>query len=274
MYIGIDVGGTSIKLASFKTLYLPKAVKVIELKTQNNYENDFDNLAKAISELAKSKVSGIGIGVPGVLDEDKTQLLKANNIRSWEKQTIKNDLENLFKCKIVLENDATCAALGEAKFGYGIGKDFLFITWGTGIGGTCVRLINNQVCTVPSELGHQIIKWQGIFDNCGQHGCLEAYCGGNGITRLYGKSAKNLSENEWREVEQRFAHGLLNVLTINPVNLVIFAGSVALNQKKKLENIEVIVRDKLKIFHAPQFLISKYQNDIGLYGAIALLRRS
>lgn len=273
MYIGIDVGGTSIKLASFKTLYLTKAVKVIEIKTQNNYENDFDNLAKAISKLAKSKVSSIGIGVPGVLDEDKTQLLKANNIRSWEKQTIKNDLENLFKCKIVLENDATCAALGEAIFGYGQGKDFLFITWGTGIGGTCVRFINNQVYTVPCELGHQIVEWQGILDNCGQHGCLQAYCGGNGIARQYGKSAKNLSENEWREVEQRFAHGLLNVLVINPVNLVIFAGSVALNQKKKLENIEVIVRDKLKIFHAPQFLISKYQNDIGLYGAMALLRK-
>ena len=273
MYIGIDVGGTSIKLASFKTLSSPKAVKVIEFKTQNNYKNDFDNLAKAISELAKSKVGGIGIGIAAVLNEEKTQMLKANNIKSWEKQTIKDDLENLFKCKIILENDATCAALGEAKFGYGQGKDFIFITWGTGIGGTCVRLINNQVNTVPCELGHQIVQWQGIFDNCGQQGCLEAYCGGNGIARLYGKSAKNLSENEWREVEQRFAHGLLNVLAINPVNLVIFAGSVALNQKKKLENIEVIVRDKLKIFQAPQFLISKYQNDIGLYGAIALLRR-
>ena len=273
MYIGIDVGGTSIKLVSFKTLDFPKPVKVIRLKTQNNYRNDFDNLAKAISELAKSKVSGIGIGIAAVLDENKTQILKANNIKGWEKQALKNDLENLFKCKTVLENDATCAALGEAIFGYGQGKDFLFITWGTGIGGACVRLINNQVYTVPSELGHQIIEWQGIFDNCGQHGCLEAYCGGNGIAKLYGKSAKNLPEHEWREVEQRFAHGLLNVLTINPVNLVIFAGSVALNQKKKLENIEVIVRDKLKIFQAPQFLISKYQNDIGLYGAIALLRR-
>ena len=159
-------------MASFKTLYLPKAVKVIELKTQNNYQNDFNNLAKAISELAKLKVSGIGICIAAVLDEDKTQILKANNIKSWEKQTIKNDLEKLFKCNIVLENDATCAALGEAIFGYGQGKDFLFITWGTGIGGTCVRLINNQVYTVPCELGHQIVKWQGIFYNCGPQNFL------------------------------------------------------------------------------------------------------
>src|SRR3989344_7769614 len=100
MYIGIDVGGTSIKLASFKTLHFPKPVKILELKTQNNYENDFDNISKAISELAKSKVSGIGIGIAAVLSEDKTQILKANNIKSWEKQNIKNDLENLFKCKI------------------------------------------------------------------------------------------------------------------------------------------------------------------------------
>ena len=89
MYIGIDVGGTRIKLASFKTLQFPKAVKVIELKTQNNYQNDFNNLAKAISELAKLKVSGIGICIAAVLDEDKTQILKANNIKSWEKQTKK-----------------------------------------------------------------------------------------------------------------------------------------------------------------------------------------
>ncbi len=273
MYVGIDVGGTNIRIASFEELNPSGKRKVIELKTLNHYVKDFNNICKVISDLTKYQVSGIGIDIPGVLNKAKTQILNANNLKSWQGQSIKNDLENKFNCKVVLENDATTAALGEALFGKGVGKDFLFIIWGTGIGGTFVHLINNQVYTISSELGHQIVEWGGVLDTCGQKGCLEVYCGGKGIEKRYGKPAKDLTENEWKEVEQYFAHGLLNILTIYPSELVVFSGSVALNQKNRLANIETIIRDRLKIFHVPKLLLSQYGNDVALYGALGLLKK-
>lgn len=273
MYIGIDVGGTNIRIASFKTLHPSTKEEVIEFKTLDDYVKDFNNICKSILDLTKSQVDGIGIGIPAVLNKTKTQILNSNNLKSWQGHSIKNDLENKFNCKVILENDATTAALGEALFGKGLSKDFLFIIWGTGIGGTFIRLINDQVYTIPSELGHQIVKWDGVLDTCGQKGCLEAYCGGGAIEKIYGKPAKDLTENEWGEVEQYFAHGLLNVLTIYPSDLVVFSGSVALNQKNRVVNIETIIRDKLKIFHAPKILLSQYGNDVALYGALGLLKK-
>lgn len=273
MYVGIDVGGTNIRIASFETLHPSTKKGVIKLKTTNDYIKDINNIYRAILDLTKSQVSGMGIGIPGVLNKAKTQILHANNLKSWQGQSIVNDLKSKFNCKVVLENDATTAALGEALFGKGVARDFLFIIWGTGIGGTFVRLTNNQVYTISSELGHQIVEWNGIHDTCGQKGCLEAYCGGRGIEKRYGKPAKDLTENEWGEVEQYFAHGLLNILTIYPSEFVIFSGSIAINQKNRLANIETIIRDKLKIFHAPRLLSSQYGNDVALYGAIGLLKK-
>jgi len=272
MYIGIDVGGSNIRIASFKSLESSNFEQLSKFEITNDYEKDLGNIIHAILNLTKEEIEGIGIGVPAVLNEEKTQILNANNIKSWTGKPLREDLLAKFNCPVILENDATAAALGEAIYGSGVNKSFLFIIWGTGIGGTFVNRVHDDSYAISSQLGHQIVKWNGLTDTCRQRGCFEAYCSGGGIERRFGKPASQLSEENWKEVEEIFAQGLLNSIAIYPVNLVIFSGGVALKQKKRIKNIGLILRKNLKMVPVPQLVLSKLGENAGVFGALTLLR--
>jgi hypothetical protein len=76
------------------------------------------------------------------------------------------------------------------------------------------------------------------------------------------------------EVEQKFAQGLLNALLTHYVPTVIFAGSVALNQPQRLENIGNIIQQHMKLLPPPTLLTSKHGDLIGLYGALGALQKT
>lgn len=273
MYLSIDVGGSNIRIASFSSSKSSHFDRLVKFKVINDYKKDLDNIIKAIFDLTKDKIEGIGIGVPAVVNEEKTQILNANNIKSWTGKPLKEDLAAKFKCPVALENDASAAALGEALYGGGINKSFLFIIWGTGIGGTFVKRIKGVPYTISSQLGHQIIKWGGLTDTCGQSGCLEAYCSGGAIKKRFGKTADQLTEENWREIESILAHGLLNVIAVFPVKLVIFSGGVALNQEKRIKKLGLILKKNLKMVPVPQLMLSNLGENAGVLGALALLKR-
>jgi glucokinase len=272
MYIGIDVGGSYIRIASFKSLDSPEFDNRVRLKVANDYKKDLELITQNILNLSKEKIDSIGIGVPAVLNKEKTQTIFANNLVEWNNRDIKKDLEEIFKCSVVLENDATAAAVGEAYFGHGGGKDFLFVIWGTGIGGTFIKRLNDSIYPESSELGHQIIKLNGLPDSCGQKGCLEAYCGGATIEKNYQKKAENLTDEEWGEVEKMLAQGMINAIAVHPVELVVFAGGVALNQEKRIHNLQTLLNESLKIVSVPRLELSKLKENVGVCGALACLK--
>jgi len=259
MYIGIDIGGTNIRVASFKSLSSPLD-KIIKFDTLNNYKEDLENIRKNILELLDNDIEGIGVGVAAFLSKDKSKIVNANNINTWNGKNLRSDLENIFQCKVLVENDATVAALGEAQFGKGIGlEEFLYFTWGTGIGGTFIRRYGENLLSIPSQLGHQIIEKDGLLCTCGQHGCLEAYCGGWVI---------NKTPRE--KIEEYFALGLVNILNIHPVDQIVFGGSKALNQKEIVDQIMEKVSNNLKMVVAPEFQFSDLGEKTGLLGTTVL----
>lgn len=259
MYIGIDVGGTNIRIASFETLN-SSLDKIIKFDTLNNYRKDITNIKKAITNLTDKKPEGIGIGVAAFLDKNNNQIINANNINDWNGKNLKSNLEDIYKCKVLVENDATVAALGEAQFGKGIGlEEFLYITWGTGIGGTFIRRFDKKLLFIPSQPGHQIIEKDGLLCSCGQRGCLEAYCGGWAINK-----------NNQEKIEDYFVLGLINILNIYPVSQIIFGGSIALNQKEKVKRIMESVAENLKMVNIPEFQFSDLGEKAGLLGATVL----
>lgn len=262
MYIGIDIGGTNIRVASFETLSSPLG-EIIKFDTQNNYDKDLANIKDAVGKLANNKLEGIGVGVAAFLD--KNQIINANNINNWNGKNLKSDLEKIYNCKVLVENDATVAALGEARFGKGVGLDeFLYITWGTGIGGTFIRRVGENLLSTSSQLGHQIIEKDGLLCSCGQKGCLEAYCGG--------RVMKELSDSELETVEMYFVQGLVNTISVHPVNFIIFSGSVALNQKVLVEKIMELVKNELKMAEVPKFEFSELGEKAGLLGTTLLFK--
>lgn len=101
-------------------------------------------------------------------------------------------------------------------------KSFLFINWGSGIGGAYARFLNGNWEVLPSELGHQILEVGGRECSCGQKGCLEAYCGGEFIKKYSGKMAKELDQESWGKVEEVFSVGLTNLIAILLPEKIIF----------------------------------------------------
>jgi glucokinase len=272
MYISIDTGGTHIRIGAFNSLKNPRLQDYIKLKTRNSYQQDINTIKKGIHKLTAKKVKGMGMGVAGILNENKSGFLNLTNIPDWAGKPLQRDLEKACNCAVVLGNDATAAAVGEALYGHGKGRDFIFIIWGTGIGGTAVSFIQGRPRVTPFEPGHQIIDWKGRKCSCGQKGCLETFCGGEGIKRRFHKPAEKLNSKEWDKVISHFAQGLLNITMIRPADLIILSGGIAVNQIGRIKQIKAVMKKRTLIYPAPNIKLSKFREDTGLYGALGLLR--
>ena len=84
----------------------------------------------------KYKIQGIGIGSPGVVSMDKGTVENPPNLPGWKKVFLRKELEKITNTKVVVENDANAAAIGELIYGAGKKlKSFVMITLGTGVGG-------------------------------------------------------------------------------------------------------------------------------------------
>ncbi len=179
MQIGIDVGGTAIKAGIvdesgeiIRTLSIPS-------NWVQGYHQVLSDLTKLVQNLLdeRPELAEIGIGIPGIVSEGGDMVLTCPNLY-WKNRPLKADLEKELGLKVYMINDATAAALGEMRFGSGVGKKtVVMLTLGTGIGGGV--LINNQIISglhgVASEIGHMLVG-ENFYDcSCGKNGCLETF---------------------------------------------------------------------------------------------------
>jgi glucokinase len=171
---GIDLGGTNIKLGRVEG---GKVVARLEVPTEHDAEACLDAMAAGIGELSGTKQpDAVGIGLPGVIDAERTRVLDSPNLLFLEGLAITERLGSLLGCPVQLENDANVAALGEARCGAGQDHpDFLFVTIGTGIGGGL--LLGGSLYTGPGGMGGEFGHLTVGHDRqcgCGALGCLEA----------------------------------------------------------------------------------------------------
>ena len=208
--IGIDVGGTNVKIALVddkgKIIYSNS----VPTYAQMGYEYTVNNIKQAIKDLMRetntktTDIQGIGFDFPGQVDY-KTGVVKlAPNIPGWVNVPIAKMIEDEFHIPTRIDNDVRCAALGELKFGAGKGcENFVCITVGTGIGSGLV--INGQLvrgaANAAGEIGH--IKLQmhdGPICGCGDTGCLEAFASGPSIVAMAQENLKGGKSTKFREM--------------------------------------------------------------------------
>lgn len=189
-YIGVDIGGTGIQAGvvddNGKILFRAECKTVIE-KGFEGVLNDIKVMIDKLLEdnkLTINNIKSIGFGVPGFINKD--DLVTCVNLK-WERKNFNKELKRIFpNVEINGENDATVAALGEAKFGSMKGANVgVLYTLGTGVGGGII--INQKVFSgahgLGSEIGHQIIG-ENYFDcNCGNNGCVETFCSATAIIK-------------------------------------------------------------------------------------------
>ena len=191
MRIGIDLGGTTVKAALCTEDGTLLCKDSLPTRTGNaaGLKADMKTLALSLCRAhscAVEDVTAIGIGVPGSFDK-KTCTLRFGTNLGLNNISFADAFLPEFGCPVHLDNDANCAALGEATAGAAKGtRNMLMVTLGTGVGGGII--INGQLYTgcngIAGEIGHMVIRKDGEPCNCGRRGCLEAYCSAASLVRF------------------------------------------------------------------------------------------
>ena len=208
--IGIDVGGTNVKIALVDEKGKIKYSNSVPTRAEMGYEYTVNNIKKAIYDLLKEtklepkNIEGIGFGFPGQVDYKSGIVRLAPNIPGWVDVPIAKLIEDEFHIPTRVDNDVRCAALGELNFGAGKGcENLICITVGTGIGsglivnGKLVRGASNAA----GEIGH--IKLQmndGPICGCGDTGCLEAFASGPSIVAMAEDYIRGGKSTKFREM--------------------------------------------------------------------------
>ncbi|WP_449536973.1 ROK family glucokinase [Ferdinandcohnia sp. Marseille-Q9671] len=192
LLIGIDLGGTTVKLA-----FITQEGDIVtkwEIPTDKSGDKIIPDIAKAIDskmsdlQLSKAQFVGVGMGAPGPVNFEEGIVYKTTNLGWKEMYPLQSELEEKIGLRAVVDNDANVAAIGEMWKGAGDGaKDLLCVTLGTGVGGGIIS--NGEVVRgtngAGGEIGHiTSIPEGGALCGCGKTGCIETIGSATGIARL------------------------------------------------------------------------------------------
>lgn len=185
MYIALDIGGTQLRAALYPDDVLEPIIKK-SIPTHNDDEKPENRLLQLIKSVwpSQGEVFCIGGGVASPVDPKSGVVYHAPNIKGWTNFPLGATIQDKFKTETRLGNDANLAALGEWKYGAGIGHhDLAYLTISTGIGGGFI--IDDRLLVGPhgiaAEVGHITVWPGGPMCGCGKRGHLEAVSSGTAI---------------------------------------------------------------------------------------------
>lgn len=308
-YVGIDLGGTFIKggIADVEGNILVN--DKIPTESEKGSKGVASNIAKLTeillekSGLTIGDMVGMGIGVPGMIDSKRGEVVYSNNL-NWEHFFISEEVERLTGLPVKIANDANVAAIGEAKFG--CGKEYentILITLGTGVGGGIVidgKLFEGNR-SAGAELGHSVIVAGGEQCTCGRKGCLEAYASATALIRdtkramqanpqskmwevgslenVTGKTSFDYAGcDEWAKAVvdnyiEKLGTGLTNLANEFRPEAIILGGGVCAQGDNLIKPLQEFLDGELyagKKGPQVKLLTATLGNDAGLLGAVAL----
>jgi glucokinase len=189
--IGVDLGGTNLRAAA-----IDRSGKILDKLAENTNPDQgrevvLSDITGLIDRMRASRsgdtLAGIGIGVPGFTRLKEGIITNANNLACLENFPIRDEIERRLSARVVLENDANAAALGEKWMGAGRGvDDMVLLTLGTGIGGGIIaggRVLHGYL-GMAGEIGHLTVVPNGNPCGCGNRGCLEKHASANAISAM------------------------------------------------------------------------------------------
>ena len=193
LYIGIDIGGTSIKGAFVErdgTIRTRFGFPIIKGEPQEETMERLGSLVLSEMEgqgLSSKDFVGIGVGCPGSINSKEGVCCYSNNL-GWDNLPIASLLSKKCGLPTKVSNDANVAMLGEATFG--AAKNYtnaVLVTIGTGVGGGL--FLNGKLFEgnegKGAEIGHMVIQMDGGLPcTCGRLGCFETYASVTALIRM------------------------------------------------------------------------------------------
>ena len=307
MRIGIDLGGTTVKAALCTEDGTLLCKDSLPTRTGNaaGLKADMKTLALSLCRAhscAVEDVTAIGIGVPGSFDK-KTCTLRFGTNLGLNNISFADAFLPEFGCPVHLDNDANCAALGEATAGAAKGtRNMLMVTLGTGVGGGII--VDGKIVAgyngAGGEIGHITVNNDEIEPcNCGQYGCLEQYTSATGIVRMAKrKLAKTQDETSLRkyenitakdifdeakagdavalllvdEVGEILGSTLSNIACVVNPEVIVIGGGVSKAGQILIDTIKKHYQEtSFKACRDTRFELASLGNDAGIYGSMNLI---
>jgi len=310
--IGVDLGGTNIVAGVVDEFY--KIVAKAKRKTAcpRPAGEILADIAACVNEAVKTAgitlddVQSIGIGTPGSVNKRMGIIEYANNL-GFDKVPARDILLKYFDKPIYIENDANCAALGEAVAGAGGNvENFVAITLGTGVGSGII--VNGKIVNgcndAAGEMGHSVIVVDGEPCTCGRKGCWEAYSSATALVRQTKAAMENnKSSLMWEVVDgditkvngrtafdgmrkgdtaakqvvdtyiKYLAAGVTNVVNIFQPDVICIGGGIGCEGEPLLAPLRVHVEKERYSIHCgkqTQICSAILGNDAGVIGAALL----
>ncbi|PSN10179.1 glucokinase [filamentous cyanobacterium CCT1] len=284
--IGVDLGGTAIKLGRFTRLGQCLADLTVPTPQPSTPEAVLAAMAEAIAALDPSrKTVAIGVGTPGPADAAGRIARVAINLAGWNDVPIADALEAATGRPVIVANDANCAGLGEAWLGAGRNyKDLIVLTLGTGVGGAIIldgKLFVGRQGTA-GELGLITLNPEGPPCNSGNQGSLEQHCSVQAIQRETGLTPAVLFEQAkagdgaaiafWQTYGRWLGAGIASLVYVLTPEAVIIGGGISaaaeLFLPTTLAELERRVLPSSR--EGMQVLVAKLGNQAGIVGAARL----
>jgi len=306
---GVDIGGTKIAVALQNLKKERISYRNIPTRTELDPHDILKNISETIEtmlEETQTTLAAIGIGSPGPIDIENGLVVSPTNLPTWRNFPIVDLVKKRFGVTIAFDNDANAAALGEFYDGAGRGfKDIFYVTISTGIGGAIILngKIHHGTSASAGEIGHAVVKYDGIFCRCGTRGCLETIAAGIHIARRAKEklAAENASFDGtkieditartvveavkkgdrialeiWDETVKFLAIGIGNAITTIAPQAVILGGGISMSgevlfeplQRYLVENVHMLPIEKVKI------LAASLGSESGVCGALILAQQA
>ena len=242
--IGIDLGGTKTEGVLIDEEFQIIERKRVPTNQTNGYESILNTIKDLVNDLKKNnEKTSIGICTPGALSKE-SGFIKNSNTQCLIGKDLKNDLEKILNQELLIENDANCFALAEARLGAAKNHDTVFgVIMGTGVGGGLV--IDGKIHTgrtnIAGEWGHHCIKPDGNECYCGRKGCVETYISGPALEKKWNELTnqntsvsdivKNSQEDAYKiwknEFLENFGLSLANVIDILDPDAIVLGGGLS-----------------------------------------------
>ncbi|MGD8783264.1 MAG: fructokinase [Thioalkalispiraceae bacterium] len=291
MRIGLDLGGTKIEGIALGD----NGVELLRhrINTPREYSATLQAIYDVVSyiEQQTGQTGSVGMGIPGAISPH-TELVKNANSTWLIGEPLEKDLAKKLARPVRISNDANCFTVSEATDGAAKGASVVFgVIIGTGTGGgICV---NQRVVTganaIGGEWGHNPLPWPrdderpGLPCFCGQHGCIETFLSGTGLTKHYnaagGKAQRTqdimqqleageaLAAKVINDYEDRMARALAHVINILDPEVVVLGGGLS-NISRLYDNVPKLWGKYIFSDHVATRLVPpKHGDSSGVRGA-------
>lgn len=292
--IGLDIGRTSISVVLSELT--GNIVETVEYGTEGItspaavlalIETYVDKLLQQ-AETRKRKIIGIGVSIPGPMDQRTGKLLHPPGFPGWAGFPIRSTLEERFKLRVFIEDDARTSALAERWYGIGRdGRDLVFVTMGMGIGGGIVQ--NGKVLHgangLYGQIGQMSLMTHDKNGSLQYYGCWEDFSSMPGILKRWGKPgdfgdfivqvrandphAVQVMEDTLRMLES----SLTSLFNLYDPDVIVLGGKLYPYLSTHMDEIVGNVRSRVFDFVQERIFIEKafYGQMQSLMGAVALV---